>query len=410
MAKNMIWLWIAIAFIVVVGMTIQNKYDIFSVIGSDVSVSKDTTQDGIHVCENTVDEFTLGATATECYMYTIGNEKSIRYVNSITQTGPTQGPTGERYVCNYDIGTPSSSNVCKDGKIYTSPGVTINYCDTDSQCAGYVCTSHYCSNNAVGTCPTIGAKKCYTFSGNNNQFETCLSNNIWSGIQTCGGGLVCSLGDCVAPCTESNWQSSLSECTSFSTQTKTWTKVGNCATGVSHPATEAVSCTYVVPTPPACTSHNYGEWSTCSVSGARTRTLLSSVPSNCAAGTPTVTSEACTYIPVVPCTPNWQTTNWSICTAGTQLRAANDLNNCGVTTGMPALSQTCTMPNTACTTDSNCLTGQECVASLCQAKAADKVCTAEQTNFFGTCLDTTTFWIILAAVGGLIILLVVGKK
>lgn len=40
------------------------------------------------------------------------------------------------------------------------------------------------------------------------------------------------------------------------------------------------------------------------------------------------------------CTPNWQCTNWSVCTSGTQSRTCNDLNNCG-TTEKPTESQTC---------------------------------------------------------------------
>jgi len=46
------------------------------------------------------------------------------------------------------------------------------------------------------------------------------------------------------PCTESNWSSSVSPspCPSSGQQTKTWSKIGACTGGVTHPATETVSC------------------------------------------------------------------------------------------------------------------------------------------------------------------------
>jgi hypothetical protein len=43
------------------------------------------------------------------------------------------------------------------------------------------------------------------------------------------------------------------------------------------------------------------------------------------------------------CTPNWDCTDWSVCSSfGTQTRSCTDANYCGVTTGKPAESQTCT--------------------------------------------------------------------
>lgn len=47
------------------------------------------------------------------------------------------------------------------------------------------------------------------------------------------------------------------------------------------------------------------------------------------------------------CVPNWQCSAWSICAAsGTQTRTCTDTNACGVTTGKPAESQSCTPPDT----------------------------------------------------------------
>ena len=42
------------------------------------------------------------------------------------------------------------------------------------------------------------------------------------------------------------------------------------------------------------------------------------------------------------CTPEWSCGDWSACANNQQTRTCTDLNNCGVTTGKPAESQTCT--------------------------------------------------------------------
>ncbi len=45
------------------------------------------------------------------------------------------------------------------------------------------------------------------------------------------------------------------------------------------------------------------------------------------------------------CTPDWQCSVWSECSqSGTQTRTCTDKNNCGITTGKPTESQTCTTP------------------------------------------------------------------
>lgn len=49
------------------------------------------------------------------------------------------------------------------------------------------------------------------------------------------------------------------------------------------------------------------------------------------------------------CTPDWQTTQWSSCSDGIQIRTVSDANNCGVTTDKPATMQSCTSStNPAC--------------------------------------------------------------
>lgn len=47
-----------------------------------------------------------------------------------------------------------------------------------------------------------------------------------------------------ADCTEDNWTYSDDPCTANFTTTRTWTKIGTCTGGVTHPAAETVSCIY----------------------------------------------------------------------------------------------------------------------------------------------------------------------
>lgn len=65
-------------------------------------------------------------------------------------------------------------------------------------------------------------------------------------------------------CTNSSWTSILAPtiCPSTSKQTKTWIKTGTCTGGVTHPAKENVTCTYIAPaTAPAAASCTESDWS-----------------------------------------------------------------------------------------------------------------------------------------------------
>jgi hypothetical protein len=57
----------------------------------------------------------------------------------------------------------------------------------------------------------------------------------------------------------------------------------------------------------------------------------------------------CTTTPV--CTPSWTCGAWGTCTSGTQTRTCTDSNSCGVSTGKPAESQSCTPGTCAVTFD-----------------------------------------------------------
>ena len=85
----------------------------------------------------------------------------------------------------------------------------------------------------------------------------------------------------------------------------------------------------------------------------------------CASGRTCVDGANGDYCKPVSCTPNWQCSAWGTCTAGTQYRTCDDLNNCGITTNEPAVSQSCTVScsGTApdCTTLDGCAGKTSCI-------------------------------------------------
>ena len=97
---------------------------------------------------------------------------------------------------------------------------------------------------------------------------------------------------CIPVCSEYDWSFSLSPliCPLNKQQTKTWSKVGQCERGVSHPDSEIVACN------DPCVSIDYSGWSECGENGKQTKTILSKSPENCDVGNP-VLEQACDYIP-----------------------------------------------------------------------------------------------------------------
>jgi hypothetical protein len=71
----------------------------------------------------------------------------------------------------------------------------------------------------------------------------------------------------------------------------------------------------------------------CGQNGCESGETCSSCPQDCGA---------------CPCTPDWQCSSWSACSGNQQTRTCTDSNNCGTTTGRPALTQSCTSSSTEC--------------------------------------------------------------
>ncbi len=89
---------------------------------------------------------------------------------------------------------------------------------------------------------------------------------------------------------------------------------------------------------PLCSAFTYSDWTSCSVGGSQTRTVLNSSPSGCSGGTPLLTQScipACTI-------SDYSCGDWSSCViSGTQTRICNKTANCNGGIQMPLISQSC---------------------------------------------------------------------
>lgn len=427
-AAQGIWITlIIIGVLLALGMLLQKNYPLFSVIGADTNMAGH--------CSDSINDKTFGANNGQCYLYTLNNAQTVMYVNAIWETSNS----ANAFTCHYDVSGPITTAVCADNKVFTAPGVTIDYCDSNADCnsGANICTNHFCTDRPVGTCNNPGGSTCFTFNQQNNQYQTCGTNGLLSGVLTCGSGLICSAGNCITPpvtctsftysnfagcqsnnlqyrdllsasptgctggtrvlsqsctyvpplpaCTSANYLSALSPtvCPVNQQQTKTYTKIGNC--DGTTPNAETVGCTYTNPVLPDCV-YTYTGFGTCSSTGTQTRTVTNA-PTNCNGGP--VLSQSCTPIVAqVNCTSfTYGAFSPAVCDSTLiQTRALTSSSPTGCTGGTPILTQACTV-----------------------TPAAPLVCTATQMNIFGNCFDKTFFYLILGIIGALILFMMVKK-
>ncbi len=152
------------------------------------------------------------------------------------------------------------------------------------------------------------------------------------------------------PCTEQDWTSQLtpSSCPVYNSQTKSWTQVGQCAGGVSHPSSEEVSCVYSAV---SCTSFTYTDWSGCNQSGSQIRVVSEALPEGCVGGNPMLT-QTCTF--TSPCREqDWNSAlNPAICPlSGEQNRSWTRIGNCSGGVSHPdTITLSCNYRTPTCTT------------------------------------------------------------
>ncbi len=101
-------------------------------------------------------------------------------------------------------------------------------------------------------------------------------------------------------------------------------------------------------------SWSCGAWNTCASDGTQARTCSDANSCGVTTGKPSE-SQTCTYVapstptvnnttqPPATCTPNWNCGSWNACTIDNkQTRTCTDSNSCGVATGKPSEKQACT--------------------------------------------------------------------
>jgi len=95
------------------------------------------------------------------------------------------------------------------------------------------------------------------------------------------------------------------------------------------------------PTQQTCTSFTYSDWGTCRSNSNQTRNVISSNPSGCTGGNPTV-SRYCSYVvPILTCT-SFTYSDWSACQSNnTQHRSVTNSMPSGCTGGTSITTQSC---------------------------------------------------------------------
>ena len=212
--------------------------------------------------------------------------------------------------------------------------------------------------------------QCSTWStcANDKKTRTCTDTNGCGSLANKPDvSSTCSVAGCIP-----SWQASIWSTCAKGTQTRTVTDANNCGTTTGKLATSQTCCAAT------CLTQTDGIYSI-SCSGTPTKCSTGKICENtyttsteyingAVQTTQKVSGSKC-ITPV--CNPVWTTGEWSSCENGKKTRTVTDTNNCGVTTGKPAISETCcsatclTQPDGVYTvscsgTPTKCSTGKTC--------------------------------------------------
>ena len=97
--------------------------------------------------------------------------------------------------------------------------------------------------------------------------------------------------DYIPSCSNTDWISIDSNCSSSGFLNRTWFSINRCSGGIYHNSIEFVSCNFSLP---SCLDFNYSSWSNCSAEGVMLREIVSKSPDSCIGGAPHVL-ENCTF-------------------------------------------------------------------------------------------------------------------
>jgi hypothetical protein len=125
------------------------------------------------------------------------------------------------------------------------------------------------------------------------------------------------------------------------------------------------------------------DWATCS-GNQQTRNCYDSNYCGVSTGQPSQT-QSCTST----CTPNWQCSDWTTCSGNQQTRNCYDSNYCGVTSGAPAQTQSCTVGtnpnpnqcNAACITQSDGAYSVDCYGNVTKCNSGETCQQTHDTNY-----------------------------
>ncbi|MBU3896199.1 GPI anchored serine-threonine rich family protein [Patescibacteria group bacterium] len=206
----------------------------------------------------------------------------------------------------------------------------------DASASAFICTeSHWFYSVTPAGCPSSGQQ-----------------TKTWTKIGTCDGGVshpateIVSCSGSLDPanaCTDSSWSYSLypTTCPSSGQQTKTWTKIGNCTGGVDHSASETILCS--TGSNNSCTNV---DWSyilspaSCPSSGQQTKAWTKI--GSCDGGVSHSAYEITSCNSYVPACTSFTYSGWSSCSSsGVQTRTVSGSLPSGCQGGNPLLSQSC---------------------------------------------------------------------
>ena len=136
-------------------------------------------------CTNAIDMYTEGANEGECFIYTLNNQKTVLFVESVVEKITSGGTISCKVHTTQD---PESVSTCDTAK---EDGVNSEVCITSSDCTLGNCVNHVCKSTSQ-PCIT-GETQCI----NSGSYKKCLSST-WSGILSCSSGTVCYEGSCVS--------------------------------------------------------------------------------------------------------------------------------------------------------------------------------------------------------------------
>lgn len=288
--------------------------------------------------------------STTSKTYTALSAQTLYYqiIADNTNTGESSGFSN---IVSITINEPTCTDACSSGEIGCNTAKTQRYTcyDTDEDgCLEKSYTScsagYYCSSGSCVACSNECSSGQTGCNGSTQSWScTQNSNGCWIKSYTnCSAGYYCSSNSCIVqPVTAPTVSVSSSSVANGQSYTVSISGGSNATRNLWQEATNSGfsgAYSYYLPTTTTSQSYSHND-------SVTTIYYYRVIADNENTGTSAYSNTA--TVTVTVCTPNWTCGPWSACNAGTWTRTCTDANSCGTTSGMPATSGTCTMPDTA---------------------------------------------------------------